>query len=117
MDGADTVILVTEWEEFKDLDLDKIKKKARIKILPRVADLINRKISVNMIREVDLEDLLGRDPVQVDLQGIADYVTGQVVLVTGAGGSIGSELCRQVSSFAPMKLLLLGHGENSGFNR
>ncbi|MDT3703459.1 MAG: nucleoside-diphosphate sugar epimerase/dehydratase [Thermincola sp.] len=87
--------------------------KAKIKILPRVSDLISGKISVNMIREVSLEDLLGRDPVQVDLAGIANYVTGQVVLVTGAGGSIGSELCRQVVPFNPKQLLLLGHGENS----
>lgn len=84
----------------------------KIKILPRVGDLVGN-ISVSMIREVNVEDLLGRDPVQVDLQGIANYVTGQVVLVTGAGGSIGSELCRQISSFEPKKMLLLGHGENS----
>jgi len=87
--------------------------KAKIKMLPRVSDLINGRISVKMIREVSVEDLLGRDPVQVDLQGIADYVSNQVVLVTGAGGSIGSELCRQISPFVPQKLLLLGHGENS----
>lgn len=85
---------------------------AKIKILPKVGDLVGN-ISVKMIREVNAEDLLGRDPVQVDLKGIANYVTNQIVLVTGAGGSIGSELCRQVSSFNPKKLLLLGHGENS----
>ncbi len=87
--------------------------KAKIKILPRVSDLISGNISVNMIREVSLEDLLGRDPVRVDLEGIADYLTGRVVLVTGAGGSIGAEICRQVCPFGPQKLLLLGHGENS----
>jgi len=90
--------------------------KAKIKILPRVTDLVKGNLSVNMIREVRLEDLLGRDAVQVDLEGIANYVTGQVVLVTGAGGSIGSELCRQVLPFGPGKLLLLGHGENSIFD-
>ncbi|MHB8171600.1 MAG: polysaccharide biosynthesis protein [Thermincolia bacterium] len=87
--------------------------KVNIKILPRVADLISNKVSINMIREVLVEDLLGRDPILVDLEGIADYVTNKVVLVTGAGGSIGSELCRQISPFAPKKILLLGHGENS----
>lgn len=87
--------------------------KAQIKILPRVADLVNQKVSINMIREVGVEDLLGRDPIEVDLEGIANYVTKKVVLVTGAGGSIGSELCRQIARFAPKKLLLLGHGENS----
>lgn len=96
----------------KIIDICKITK-AHIKILPRVTDLISGKLSVNMIREVSVEDLLGRDPVQIDLEGIANYVTNQVVLVTGAGGSIGSELCRQVCPFAPRKLLLLGHGENS----
>lgn len=85
----------------------------KIKIIPGINDLIKGKISVNAIRNVDVEDLLGRDPVHTDLQGIADYVHNKVVLVTGAGGSIGSELCRQVASFAPDKLLLLGHGENS----
>ncbi|MDT3699563.1 MAG: nucleoside-diphosphate sugar epimerase/dehydratase [Thermincola sp.] len=87
--------------------------KAKIKILPRVSDLITSKVSINMIREVSVDDLLGRDPVQVDLNEIAGYVTWQVVLVTGAGGSIGSELCRQIAPFKPRKLLLLGHGENS----
>lgn len=87
--------------------------KAKIKILPRVSDIVSSRISVNMIREVSVEDLLGRDPVQVDLEGIANYVTNQVVLVTGAGGSIGSELCRQIAPFKPKQLLLLGHGENS----
>ena len=84
-----------------------------IKIFPQVADLINGKSSLQMIREVQIEDLLGREPIQVDLEGVANYVTGQTVLVTGAGGSIGSELCRQISPFEPDKLLLLGHGENS----
>ncbi|MBU7007228.1 polysaccharide biosynthesis protein [Phosphitispora fastidiosa] len=86
---------------------------AQIKMLPKVSDLISKRFSVSMIREVSVEDLLGRDPVKVDLEGIANYVTGQVVLVTGAGGSIGSELCRQIAAFVPERLLLLGHGENS----
>lgn len=87
--------------------------KAKIKILPRVSDLVSKEVSINMIRKVNVEDLLGRDQVMVDLGGIADYVTDQVVLVTGAGGSIGSEICRQIMSFKPEKLVLLGHGENS----
>ncbi|XPO21525.1 nucleoside-diphosphate sugar epimerase/dehydratase [Phosphitispora sp. TUW77] len=90
--------------------------RTKIKILPRVSDLINGNISIDMIREVSLDDLLGRDPVHIELEEIADYVAGQVVLVTGAGGSIGSELCRQVAPFSPGKLLLLGHGENSIYN-
>lgn len=87
--------------------------KANIKILPRVSDIVHGKISLNMIREVNVEDLLGREPVEVDLSGITDYVKDQVVLVTGAGGSIGSELSRQIAPFSPKNMLLLGHGENS----
>lgn len=86
---------------------------AQIKILPCVSDVISGKVSVSMIRDVQVEDLLGREPVQVDLDEIAGYVTGKTVLVTGAGGSIGSELCRQLARFAPSRLLLLGRGENS----
>src|SRR5690606_24399040 len=71
------------------------------------------KVTIQSIRNVELEDLLGRDPVKVDLRGISDYVEGKTVLVTGAGGSIGSELCRQLLFFRPAKLILLGHGENS----
>lgn len=87
--------------------------RVNIKILPRVSDVINGKVTVSLIRDVNVEDLLGRDSVEVDLKEISEYITGKTVLVTGAGGSIGSELCRQISSFAPRMLLLLGHGENS----
>jgi len=65
------------------------------------------------IREVKIEDLLGREPVQLDISGISSHVEGATVLVTGAGGSIGSELCRQLIKFAPAEMILLGHGENS----
>jgi len=87
--------------------------KANIKILPKVSDIVSGKVSLKKIRDVNVEDLLGRDPIEVDLHGIADYVTDQIVLITGAGGSIGSELCRQIAPFSPERLLLLGHGENS----
>jgi FlaA1/EpsC-like NDP-sugar epimerase len=85
----------------------------QIKIIPRVNDLIDGKISINMIRDVSVEDLLGREPVKLDLNSISGYLSDHVVLVTGAGGSIGSELCWQIAQFKPKKLLLLGHGENS----
>ncbi|MBV6713469.1 polysaccharide biosynthesis protein [Paenibacillus chitinolyticus] len=87
--------------------------KAKLKMIPKISDLIHGRVSIKEIRDVDVEDLLGRDPVKVDLYEIANYVEGKVVLVTGAGGSIGSELCRQVGPYNPKKLLLLGHGENS----
>lgn len=85
----------------------------QMKILPGVYELINGRVSVNQIRDVQVEDLLGREPVQINLKEIAGYLTDQIVLVTGAGGSIGSELCRQISKFKPRGLVLLGHGENS----
>lgn len=85
----------------------------QIKIVPRVNDLINGNISIKMIRDVSVEDLLGRDPVNVDLEAISEYVRDQVILISGAGGSIGSELCRQIAGFKPRQILLLGRGENS----
>jgi FlaA1/EpsC-like NDP-sugar epimerase len=87
--------------------------KSRLKIIPKIDDLIHGKVTIKEIRDVEVEDLLGRDPINVDLQRIADYVEDKTVLITGAGGSIGSELCRQISQYKPAKLLLLGHGENS----
>ncbi|MGC5324924.1 polysaccharide biosynthesis protein [Brevibacillus sp. SYSU BS000544] len=88
---------------------------AHIKLLPLVSDVIQGKVTINSIRDVHVEDLLGRDPVEVDMEEITGYITGKTILVTGAGGSIGSELCRQIAPFKPKKLLLLGHGENSIF--
>lgn len=87
----------------------------KVRILPALSDLIHGRAAVARIREVQIEDLLGRDPVRVDMTSIARYLEGQTVLVTGAGGSIGSELCRQVARFNPAQLILLGHGENSIF--
>jgi len=86
---------------------------ASLKILPGIYELINGRVSVSQVREVRVEDILGREPVEVDLDSIAGYLTGKAILVTGAGGSIGSELCRQAARFKPRRLILLGHGENS----
>ena len=90
--------------------------KAELKILPGMYQLINGQVSVNHLRPVQLEDLLHREPVKVDLEEIAGYLAGETVLITGAGGSIGSELCRQVAAVRPRQLVLLGHGENSIYN-
>lgn len=87
--------------------------KCQVKILPGVIDFIHGKTTINMIRDVSVEDLLGREPVKVDLNEIIGYVSDKTVLITGAGGSIGSELCRQIAPFSPKQLLLLGRGENS----
>jgi FlaA1/EpsC-like NDP-sugar epimerase len=87
-----------------------------VKTLPGVYDLIDGKVSISQLREVQLEDLLGRDPVQLDMDSIAAYLEGKVVLVTGAGGSIGSELCRQVALFRPKTLVLLDNTESNLFD-
>lgn len=89
---------------------------ADLKIMPGVFDVISGKLSAKEIREVQVEDLLGREPVSVDLDEVAGYLTGEVVLITGGGGSIGSEICRQVVPFNPSKLIIVGHGENSVFD-
>ncbi|MCM3602188.1 polysaccharide biosynthesis protein [Robertmurraya korlensis] len=89
------------------------KTKAKTVIMPKVEDVMIGRVSVKQFRDVEVEDLLGRDPVELDMESISKKITGNTILVTGAGGSIGSELCRQVSKFQPKKLLLLGHGENS----
>ncbi|ARJ39561.1 hypothetical protein SporoP8_12155 [Sporosarcina ureae] len=81
--------------------------------IPRIEDLMTGKVSVKDMRDVKIEDLLGRDEVQLDMQAIEQKLTGKTILITGAGGSIGSEICRQVVEFQPKKLILLGHGENS----
>lgn len=81
--------------------------------LPMIEEVAAGKIAVNQMREVSIEDLLGREPVELDITGIQAEVEGKTVLVTGAGGSIGSEICRQILKFNPDRLLLLGHGENS----
>lgn len=86
---------------------------AKLKIIPALNDLIAGKISVKKLRDVSVEDLLGREPIIADLNSILGYVHNKTVLITGAGGSIGSELCRQIAPFTPGKLLILGHGENS----
>lgn len=90
-----------------------LKTKAKTQIIPMLEDLITGKVSVNQIREVRVEDLLGRKPVELDINSISENISEKVVLVTGAGGSIGSEICRQIIKFKPSKLVLLGHGENS----
>ena len=86
---------------------------AKTKILPKLEDLVTGKVSVSQFRDVQVEDLLGREPVKLDLEAISDHLANRTVLVTGAGGSIGSEICRQLVKFRPKTLVLLGHGENS----
>lgn len=84
-----------------------------IKSLPAVMDMVNNRVSLNEVKKISLEDLLRREPIQLDIEKITEYITGKVVLITGAGGSIGSELCRQISKVGAHTILLLGRGENS----
>ena len=88
----------------------------KLRLLPGVYQLINEEVSVSSLREVEIEDLLGRDPVQVDLDSVLQYVQGQRVLVTGGGGSIGSELCRQIASHRPGLLVILDIYENAAYD-
>ena len=81
--------------------------------IPGIYELICGQVSVSQVREVRIEDLLRRDPVRIDFEKAGHFLSNRVVLVTGAGGSIGSELCRQIAQYQPSQLLLLGHGENS----
>lgn len=87
-----------------------------VKTLPGIWELIDGKVTISKIRNVKIEDLLERDVINLDSERIGEYLRGKKVLVTGAGGSIGSEICRQVASYKPRKLILLGRGENSIFN-
>ncbi len=87
----------------------------KVTILPDASEILSDKVTISRIRDIRLEDVLAREPVVVDTVALRPHLEDQVVLVTGAGGSIGSELCRQIATFEPKLLLLLGHGENSLF--
>jgi FlaA1/EpsC-like NDP-sugar epimerase len=86
-----------------------------IKTIPGIFEIVKGQVSISALKEVEIEDLLQRPPVDVDLESVAEYLANQVVLVTGAGGSIGSELCRQIAQVKPKKLLLIDHDENGIF--
>jgi FlaA1/EpsC-like NDP-sugar epimerase len=86
------------------------------KIVPGIGELIDGRVSVKVLRDISYEDLLGRPPVQLDVTGIRNYLDGKTVLITGCGGSIGSELCRQVIKYQPHSLILLDSGETNLFN-
>jgi FlaA1/EpsC-like NDP-sugar epimerase len=83
---------------------------------PGIGELIDGKVSFKTIREVSFEDLLGRDPVSLEMKSIGNYLTDKAIFVSGAGGSIGSELCRQIVQFQPKNLILFDKTENSLFH-
>ncbi len=88
----------------------------KLKILPGIYQLVNGDVSTDKLRDVEVEDLLGRDPIKVDIESIMGYVAKKVVMVTGGGGSIGSELCRQIASHKPKQLIILDIYENNAYD-
>jgi FlaA1/EpsC-like NDP-sugar epimerase len=98
--------------------ISKLAEEANIpgKIIPGLYEIVGGNVNLSRIRSIAIDDLLRREPVELDLEGIGGQVRGRVVLVTGAGGSIGSELCRQIARFAPSQLVLVVRAENNLFN-
>lgn len=109
------VIAIPSLDKHKLNDIHKAATEtcSEVLIMPNIDDVMAGKLEVSQLKKVEVEDLLGRDPVELDDQGILEQIENKTILVTGAGGSIGSELCRQVVKFKPRRLVLLGHGENS----
>lgn len=89
--------------------------KCKVKTIPGIYEIINGKVDIKQIRDVDIEDLLGRDPIKVNLKEMSEYLKDNVVLVTGGGGSIGSELCRQIVTFEPKELIIIDNYENNAY--
>ncbi len=87
-----------------------------LKRLPGIYQLVNGEVSISKLKEVDVNDLLGREPIRVDLDSIMGYVSGKVILVTGGGGTIGSELCRQIASHKPKQLIIFDIYENTTYD-
>ncbi|NBI07994.1 polysaccharide biosynthesis protein [Senegalia massiliensis] len=103
-------------KQIRDI-IDECKKtKCKIKILPNMSEYIESRGSINNIRYVKIEDLLGREEVKLKVEEISEHLKGKNVLVTGGGGSIGSELCRQISKFNPKKIIILDIYENNAYN-
>ena len=90
--------------------------KCGIKILPGIYQLLNGEVNISKLRKVEIEDLLGRDPIRVNLDEIMGYVSNKVILVTGGGGSIGSELCRQIAAHKPKQLIIFDIYENNAYD-
>ena len=88
----------------------------RLRVLPGIYQLVNGEVSLAAVKDVQIEDLLGRKPVQLDPQSVSQFLANKVVLVTGGGGSIGSELCRQIAKYAPKALIILDIYENNAYD-
>lgn len=92
------------------------KTSCKVKILPGVSQLINEKVVIKKIRDVNILDLLGREPIKLNIEEISSYLADRTILVTGGGGSIGSELCRQIANYNPKKLIILDNYENNAYD-
>lgn len=88
----------------------------QLRVLPGLYQMINGEVSVSRLRKVEIEDLLGREPIKLQVESVMGYVQGKVVLVTGGGGSIGSELCRQIAAHAPKQLIIVDIYENNAYD-
>ena len=88
----------------------------KLKILPGMYQLITEDVSVSKLRDVSIEDLLGRDPIKVDLESVRGFIEGRCIMVTGGGGSIGSELCRQIAKYKPSRLIIFDIYENNAYD-
>ncbi|NBJ91278.1 polysaccharide biosynthesis protein [Parablautia muri] len=117
--GIDEIIIampsISREEMSAILDICK-ETSCKLRSLPGMYQLVNGEVSVSKLRDVEVEDLLGREPIEVDLDSILGYVKGKKVLITGGGGSIGSELCRQIASHHPAKLIILDIYENNVYD-
>ena len=103
-------------QEINKIFTECTKTRCKVRILPSISHIIDGKVSIKKVRDVQIEDLLGREQVKVDLENIALYLNGKVILVTGGGGSIGSELCRQIASYVPKQLVILDNYENNAYD-
>ena len=115
---ADTIIITipsTDAKNIKRITQLCLKTTCEVKTLPGLYQLIDGEVSVSRLRDVDVQDLLGREPVKVNLDEVMGYIEDQVVLVTGGGGSIGSELCRQIATHNPKQLIILDIYENNAY--
>lgn len=109
------IIAIPTLSQNRLREINELCEGARVEVfkMPNIENVMSGEIEVNQLKKVEVEDLLGRDPVELDMASISKELTQKTILVTGAGGSIGSEICRQVCKFTPEKIILLGHGENS----
>jgi FlaA1/EpsC-like NDP-sugar epimerase len=114
--GAEVLVIAlpsADSELVRDISKRAVEAGLTVKVLPRFADLLHGRVGIRDIRDIDVADLLGRRQIDTNIREIAGYLTGKRVLVTGAGGSIGAELCRQIAGFGPAELLMLDRDESA----